>query len=160
MIAQRSRRIGFVATHVRQLLHECLNIALCDCTTLSQNWLRCHPGRADPPSNNEIHFRRSRAICVFYFVNFGMSRAIRTSSGPQAQIALGPPLEPPGVPREVPWEFWNAPKALICCHPCLDKTLIFATPAWRKHPFWVTPAWTKHSFLQNWFSPFVPYLLY
>ena len=59
-----------------QLLHKCLNTSFCDCTTLSQKWLRCHPGRADPPSNNEIDFRTSHAICVFYFVNFGTSRAI------------------------------------------------------------------------------------
>ncbi len=71
-------------TQVRQLFHEFLNIAFCDCTTLPQNWLRRHPGQADPPSNNEIDFRRSRAICVFYFVNFGMSHAIRTSSVPES----------------------------------------------------------------------------
>ncbi len=71
-------------TQVGQLLHKCLNIAFCDCTTLPQNWLRRHPGQADPPSNNEIDFRRSRAICVFYFVNFGMSHAIRTSSVPES----------------------------------------------------------------------------
>ena len=35
------------------------------------------PETADPPSNNAIDFRTSRAICVFHFANLGMSRAIR-----------------------------------------------------------------------------------
>jgi hypothetical protein len=45
-----------------------LNIAFCDFTTLPQNWLRCYPCRADPLSKNEIDFRTSRAICVFFIL--------------------------------------------------------------------------------------------
>ena len=54
-----------------------LNIAFWDCTTLPQIRLRDYAERPDPPSNNAIDFRTSRAICVFHFANLGMSRAIR-----------------------------------------------------------------------------------